>query len=92
MVQRKKLKQQKIKKSLLKVTLQIGKNGLTEGVINEIKHQLKKKNIIKIRMLKSFIKNSEMNRRDLAKFVAKVVNAELVEVRGYTIILREKEW
>jgi len=71
--------------------LHVGKNGLTEGVINEIKHQLKKKNIIKVRMLKSFIKNSEMNRKELAKFVAKAVNAELVEVRGYTIILRKKD-
>ncbi len=39
---------------VLQPAVQIGKSGITEGTLNEIKRQLKKNKTIKIRFLKSF--------------------------------------
>ncbi|ARM75026.1 YhbY family RNA-binding protein [Acidianus manzaensis] len=68
-------------------TIRIGKNGLTDGILNEIKRQLKQKKIIKIKIA------SEINedRRDFAKRVAEITESELIEVRGYTFILRKND-
>ncbi len=67
-------------------TIRIGKNGLTEGLINEIKRQLKEHEVVKIR-----IGIKDQDRRELAKKVAEAVNAQLVEVRGYTFILMRND-
>ena len=67
-------------------TIRIGKNGLSEGLLNEIKRQLKEHEVVKIRI---GIKNED--RREIAKKVAELVNAKLVEVRGYTFILMKND-
>ncbi len=70
--------------------INIGKNGLSENVVNEIKKRLKKKGIIKVRVLKSAREILGISRKDVARLVAEKTGAELVEVRGYTFILRVK--
>ncbi|MCY0883900.1 MAG: YhbY family RNA-binding protein [Acidianus infernus] len=67
-------------------TIRIGKNGITEGLINEIKRQLKDHEVVKIR-----IGIKDQDRREIAKKVAELTNAKLVEVRGYTFILMKNE-
>ncbi len=47
-------KELKRKAHVLQPLMQIGKNGLTEGTINEIKRQLKARKTIKIKFMKSF--------------------------------------
>ncbi|BDC18327.1 YhbY family RNA-binding protein [Acidianus sp. HS-5] len=66
--------------------IRIGKNGLTEGLVNEIKRQLKEHEVVKVK-----IGIKEQDRRELAKKVAESVNARLVEVRGYTFILMRND-
>lgn len=71
----------------LKATVQIGKKGMTEEVIEEIKAQLKKRKIIKIR----FLKNADReNFKEKVESIAKKVGAEIVEIKGYTFILRKE--
>jgi len=65
----------------------IGKKGVYEGVINEIKRRLEQKRIIKVKMLKSCIAVENKDRRELAKYVAQLVDAQLLEVRGRTFVL-----
>ncbi|MFP3162320.1 YhbY family RNA-binding protein [Acidianus hospitalis] len=78
---------EKIKKTKAEhPTIRIGKNGLTEGLINEIKRQLKDNEVVKIR-----IGIKDQDRREIAKKVAELTNAKLVEVRGYTFILMKNE-
>ncbi|MFP3164606.1 YhbY family RNA-binding protein [Acidianus ambivalens] len=78
---------EKIKKAKAEhPTIRIGKNGLTEGLINEIKRQLKDNEVVKIR-----IGIKDQDRREIAKKVAELTNAKLVEVRGYTFILMKNE-
>jgi len=65
----------------------IGKKGITEELIAEIKRQLKKRRVIKVRILPSCIKVLNMDRREIAKRVAEKCNARLAGVRGYTFVI-----
>ncbi len=71
----------------IKATVQIGKSGITQGIKEEIKTQLKKKKIIKIK----FLQNSDRdNFKEKIEELARDVNAEIVEIRGFTTILKKK--
>ncbi len=65
----------------------IGKNGLSKGVINEIKRRLKEDSIVKVKVLKTGLKVSGLNRREIAARVAELTESVLLEVRGRTFIL-----
>jgi len=67
--------------------VRIGKAGVSERVVNEVKRRLKEKGVIKVKMLKSALKVEGRNRFEIAKEVAEKVGAKLVEVRGRTFIL-----
>lgn len=69
----------------LKVTAFIGKQGISESVISEIKEQLKNQKVIKVKILRSA--KEEMNRREIAENVAKSVGGKIVELRGNTFVL-----
>lgn len=63
----------------------IGKNGITPTLIEEIKRQLKDNKLIKVKLLKSAIE--EMPRNEIAKALAERTGAELIEVKGNTVVL-----
>jgi RNA-binding protein len=67
----------------LKPTVWIGKQGCTETMIEEIVAQLKKRKTIKVKWLQ----NTEVD----PEAVAAQARAELVSVRGRTMVLAEKE-
>jgi len=68
-------------------TIRVGKNGLTEGVIEEIRAQLKNRKIVKIK----FLKNSEReDMKALAERIAGEVGGTVVDVRGFTITIEKK--
>ena len=71
-------------------TVHIGKKGVTEQVVNEIKRQLKERGFVKVKIEKSVIRILELDRREVAKEVAERVGAELLEVRGRTFVLVDK--
>lgn len=64
----------------------VGKKGQS-GALEEIDRQLNEKGLIKVRLLKSALKVEGKNRKDLAKEIAERLDAELIDVRGYTIVL-----
>jgi len=66
--------------------LQIGKAGLSEGVVEEIKRQLKTLKLVKLKLLKSAREQAE-GRDTLAEELAEKTGAVLVEVRGNTVVL-----
>ncbi len=71
----------------LKASVQIGKGGISEGVVEEIIAQLKKRKVVKIK----FLRNAD--RSDFRKKIEKIAtltNAEIVEIRGFTAILKRK--
>ena len=66
----------------LKPTVWIGKQGCTQTMIDEIVSQLKKRRMIKVKWLQ----NTEVD----PEGVAREAKANLVEVRGRTMVLAEK--
>lgn len=69
----------------------IGKRGLTDAVVQEIKRRLKKKKVLKVKLLRSAVEVMGMDRRRIASEVAKAVGARLIDVRGRTFILLKEE-
>lgn len=68
--------------------VQIGKQGVTDQVMAEIKAQLRKKKILKVKTLKSA--RIEKDRKEIAQEVALKAGASLADVRGNTFILERK--
>ena len=66
----------------LKPTVWIGKQGCSETMIEEIVAQLKKRKTIKVKWLQ----NTEVD----PEAVAAAAKAELVSVRGKTMVLAER--
>lgn len=68
-----------------KPTIWIGKGGVSEELLKEIDKQLDKKEMVKIKILKSAIGENEA--RELALLITGQTGASLVEVRGHTFML-----
>ncbi len=79
------MKELKNKAKLLEPTIRIGKNGLTESQINEIKKQLNKKRLVKIKLLKSCIAGKD--RKDIAGQIAEKTNSAIIEQVGFVFVL-----
>lgn len=65
------------------VTIRIGKGGITEEVLDEVRRQLKHRRLIKAKLLPSV----EEDRYEAAEKLAAGAPAELIEVRGRTVVL-----
>ena len=69
--------------------VRIGKSGITAGVIEEIKNQLKLHHLIKIKLLKS-ASDSE-DRKQLAAKIAENTNSEVIAVVGNSLVLWDRK-
>ncbi|MFO7820320.1 MAG: ribosome assembly RNA-binding protein YhbY [Halanaerobacter sp.] len=67
----------------MNVMLQIGKDGITEAVIEQVEETIDSKELIKIRVLD----NSLYNTKDAAYEIAEAVDAEVIQVIGSVIVL-----
>lgn len=75
----------------LKPTVWIGKNGIDEKLIDEIKKQLKTRKLVKIKILKGAIDECNVDRKAVPKEIAKKVDAELVLSVGFVFTLYREE-
>ena len=66
----------------IKPTIWIGKQGISEGLIDEIRAQMKTRHIIKIKWLQSV----EIDPKEIASSC----NAVLVQFRGRTMVIAER--
>jgi len=83
-----KLKELKTKSMGLEPVVRIGKSGLTESVVSEIKKHLKKKKLIKIKMLQAFVNGKD--KKVLAKEIADTVEGVLIHTVGFVVVVGEK--
>lgn len=67
----------------MNVMLQVGKDGITEAVIEQVEETIDSKELIKIRVLD----NSLYNTKDAAYEIAEAVDAEVIQVIGSVIVL-----
>jgi len=75
----------KEKAKTLEPVIRIGKNGLTENTIKEIKKQLNKKKLIKVKLLKAFVKGKD--KKLVANNIAEETNSKLIDMVGFVIVL-----
>lgn len=66
----------------LPVTVMIGKNGLTEGILAKIEHELNAHELIKVR----FLDHKDM-KQSLTETIVSETGADLVGIIGHTAIL-----
>lgn len=80
------LKEKKSIAGKLEATVRMGKAGITAALVEEIKGQIKKKGMVKVKLLGSRREETKL----LAAELAERCGAELVEVRGNTVSLWKK--
>jgi RNA-binding protein len=68
-----------------KPTIWVGKDGVTRRTIDEVARQLEKREMVKVKILKSALGDEQA--KDLASTIAEQTESTLVEVRGHTPIL-----
>lgn len=81
------MKEKKAIASTLEPTVRIGRAGLTNAVVDEIKNQLEKKEILKIKILGAIKEEIKTISHELVKRT----ETELVEIRGNTVTIWQKD-
>lgn len=76
------------KAAALEPIVRIGKSGLSESVVEEIKKHLKQKKIVKIKMLRAFVGTGD--KKDFAKQIADKTDSTLVHRVGFVVVLAKK--
>jgi len=71
-----------------KPTIWVGKEGATPRMVNEVSRQLEKREIVKVRILKSALKDEEA--KSVASKIAEQTSSTLIEVRGHTLLLYKR--
>ena len=66
----------------------LGKGGLTENIIKDLKQHLKNKKVIKVKILKSFIEGK--NKKEVFNEIAEKTGSELLHKIGFVIVLEKK--
>jgi len=82
----KSLREKKGMAGKLEATVRMGKAGVTKALVEEIKSQVKKKGMVKVKLLGTRREET----KQIAGELAELCHAELVEVRGNTVSLWKK--
>lgn len=72
----------------LQPLLRIGKNGVTDAIVQEVRRQVENRGLIKIKLLK--VLTAEGDRRRIAEDLAARTDALLVHVVGSMVTLAKK--
>jgi RNA-binding protein len=73
--------------ALSAITINIGKSGVNENVINEVKRQLKSNEVVKLKFARSIAKDKD----DYISNIVKETKAELIDVRGHVAVIYKKK-
>jgi RNA-binding protein len=80
---KRKVRELKAKAQSLNATVYVGKDGISESVVQELSIQLDKIKLVKVKLQPS----SEMDRDEAGRKLAESTRSVLVEVRGRTAVL-----
>ena len=70
----------------LQATVYVGKDGISDKVLDEISRQLDKNKLVKVKLLPAV----EQDRKEAAQELAIKSSSVLVEVRGRTVLLAKE--
>ena len=80
-------KKELMNRALNAMTINIGKSGVNDNVIEEIKRQLKANEIVKLKFAKNIA-------RDKDKYIDEIVSktkSKLIDVRGHVAVIYKKK-
>jgi RNA-binding protein len=80
-------KKELMSRSLSTITINIGKSGLNGNVIDEIKRQLKDREVVKIRFSKGMVAYKQ-------KYISDIIeksNSKLIDLRGNVAVLFKRK-
>ena len=80
-------KKEMMNRALSAMTINIGKAGVNDNVIEEIKRQLEANEIVKLK----FAKNIARNKDDYIDDIVSKTKAELIDVRGHVAVIYKKK-
>ena len=83
-----KIKELRAKGKALEPIVHMGKEGLSPNVIAELQRQLKAHKLIKIKITKEYFTGKD--KKAEAQAIADAVNAELIELVGFVVVLADK--
>ena len=72
----------------LKPTIHVGKEGITDSLIEEVKLQVKTRKVVKIRLLPASGDEKDV----IAKEISERSGAVLVDVRGSIVLLTQQDF
>jgi len=84
-MEKEKLYQLKSDASKISPILNIGKNGVTETLIDELNKQIKANRLVKVKVLKSAEEGKDL--KTIADELAEATRSTLIDVRGRTVVL-----
>jgi len=84
-MEKEKLYQLKSDASKISPILNIGKNGITETLIEELNKQIKANRLVKVKVLKSAEEGKDL--KTIADELAEATRSTLIDVRGRTVVL-----
>lgn len=79
-------KKELMNRSLQAITINIGKSGINENVIDEIKRQLKAHEVIKLK----FAKNISSEKQNYINTIIEKSNSKLIDLRGNVAVIFKK--
>ena len=68
----------------------VGKNGLTDNVISQVSGHLKLNKLCKVKILRSFLDESGLDKKSVAQDLAERTDSELVQLIGLTVVLYKR--
>ena len=80
-------KKEMMNRALSAMTINIGKSGVNENVIEEIKRQLEANEIVKLK----FAKNIARDKDDYIDEIVTKTRAKLIDVRGHVAVIYKKK-
>ena len=80
-------KKEMMNRALSAMTINIGKAGVNENVIEEIKRQLEAHEIVKLK----FAKNIARDKDDYIAEIVSKTRAQLIDVRGHVAVIYKKK-
>lgn len=80
-------KKELMNRSLSTITINIGKSGLKESVIDEITRQLKDREVVKIR----FSRAMALDKKSYINSILDKTNSKLIDFRGNVAVLFKKK-
>ena len=80
-------KKEMMNRALSAMTINIGKAGVNDNVIEEIKRQLEANEIVKLK----FAKNIARNKDDYIDEIVTKTRAQLIDVRGHVAVIYKKK-